>query len=454
MKLLERYGTPLISYEGSCASQFESGVNRLEFPGYFRACQYNSGRIIIGVIRTDRSQISNIPRLAVGDEKLSFTGSSTEGWQVLPTGQIFFSLLGWQFGTAGPPPHELTLSARYLGTSSMRGAQSEYRAARFLISNFLWFESDAHLKKPEPIELTVRGFRIEVNPVEDFVTLGQQLIHGRGTQPTAWVSIDSAGGPPVSLKRFVSIVEDLVCVFRLITGNEVNWYNGEALRTSTQEPVERVHQYAASAPYSNTIQFRHLRKNMKSLVPKLSLTDLTLAFFDSLGHSIDKETLRKCINQFTNAVSSTPFLESSGLIASTLMELIVSKYAAAKDRSEICPETTYTNQYLPTLKQVINSASVPRNVGEQAELYLQGAFRYTFRQKLRALRDGLRLPLSSQDISQIVETRNSYVHEGTYRSNWRDDYSFLIWAIVISLSRLCGYTGDLPTYSTNFPLEI
>lgn len=85
---------------------------------------------------------------------------------------------------------------------------------------------------------------------------------------------------------------------------------------------------------------------------------------------------------------------------------------------------------------------------------MQGAFRYTFRQKLRALRNGLRIPLSSQDMSQIVETRNSYVPEGTYRSNWRDDYSFLIWAIVISLSRLCGYTGDLPTYSANFPLEI
>ena len=243
-------------------------------------------------------------------------------------------------------------------------------------------------------------------------------------------------------------------VFRIVTGNQVNWYYGEALRAADREPVERLHQYTGISPYSNIFQFRHLRKGMVSLVPKVSLSDLTLAFFDEKGHSIDKETLNIFINQFTNATSSTPFLESAGLIASTLMDLIVSKYASAKNMSEICPEATYVAQYLPALKQAIKSASVPQDIGEQAALHSMGSFRYTFRQKFKFLRDELGLPLCDRDIGRIVKTRNLLVHQGTFGSNPRGDYDFLIWTILMSLCRLCGYIGDLPIYRNDIRLEV
>ena len=454
MDLLERFGTPLVSYEGSCESQFEYSATKLDIPGYFEASQYRSGRIVIGVVGTNIPQVTNIPPLAKGDEKLSFHGRSTEGWQVLPLERIVFPVLGWQLKTMGPPPYELNLTPRYFEASSGRASQSGYHIAHFLISNFLWHDFGAENRKPQPIELTVRGFRIEITPVEDYVTVAQQLINGRGTHPTAWVNIDSAGGPKLSLKRFSSVIEELMFVFRIVTGNQVNWYYGEALRTSNREPVERLHQYTGISPYSNTFRFRHLRKGMVSVVPKVSLSDLTLAFFDEKGHSIDKETLNIFVNQFTNATSSTPFLESAGLIASTLMDLIVSKYAAAKDKSEMCPEATYVAKYLPALKQAVKSASVPQNIAEQAALHLRGSFRYTFRQKLKLLRDDLRLPLSDREIGRIVKTRNLLVHEGTFGSNPRGDYDFLIWTILMSLCRLCGYIGDLPIYRNDIPLEV
>lgn len=454
MDLLERFGTPLVSYEGSCESQFEYSDIKLDMPGYFEASQYRSGRIVIGVVGTNIPQKTNIPTLARGDEKLSFHGRSTDGWRVLPLERITFPVLGWQLRTMGPPPYELNLTAQYFEASSGRMLQSGYHTARFLISNFLWHDIGGENRKPEPIELTVRGFRIEVTPVEDYVTVAKQLTNGREIHPTAWVNIDSAGGPKLSLKRFSSVIEELMFVFRVVTGNQVNWYYGEALRTSDREPVERLHQYAGISPYSNTFRFRRLRKGMTSAIPKLNLSDFTLAFFDEKGHSIDKETLKIFVNQFTNATSSTAFLESAGLIASTLVELIASTYAATKDRSEICPEDMYVAQYLPALRQAIKSASVPQNIREQADRYLRGSFRYTFRQKLRLLRDDLRLPLASGDINRIVATRDLLVHRGTFGSNPRGDYEFLIWTILISLCRLCGYIGDLPICSDDIPLQV
>ena len=454
MDLLERFGTPLVSYEGSCESQFEHSSTKLEILGYFEASQYRSGRIVIGVVGANIPRVTNIPLLAKGDEKLSFHGRSTEGWQVLPLERIVFPVLGWQLRTMGPPPYELSLTPRNFEASSGGASQSGYHIARFLISNFLWHDFGAEDRKPEPIELKVRGFRIGVTPVEDYVTVAPQLINGRGTHPTAWVNIDSAGGPKLSLKRFSSVIEELMFVFRIVTGNQVNWYYGEALRTSNRAPVERLHQYAGISPYSSTFRFRHLRKGMVSVVPKVNLTDLTLAFFDERGHSIDKETLKIFINQFTNATSSTPFLESAGLIASTLMDLIVSKYAATKDKSEVCPEATYVAQYLPVLQRAIKSASVPQNIREQAALHLRGSFRYTFRQKFKLLRDDLRLPLSDGEIGRMVKTRNLLVHEGTFGSNPRGDYDFLIWTLIMSLCRLCGYRGDLPIYRDDTSLEV
>ena len=210
MDLLERFGTPLVSYEGSCESQFEHSATKLDIPGYFEASQYRSGRIVIGVVGTSIPQVTNIPTLSKGDEKLSFHGRSTEGWQVLPLERIVFPVLGWQLKTMGPPPYELNLTPRYFEASSGRASQSGYHITRFLISNFLWHDFGAENRKPQPVELTVRGFRIEITPVEDYVTVAQQLINGRGTHPTAWVNIDSAGGPKLSLKRFSSVIEELM----------------------------------------------------------------------------------------------------------------------------------------------------------------------------------------------------------------------------------------------------
>ena len=119
MDLLERFGTPLVSYEGSCESQFEYSATKLDIPGYFEASQYRSGRIVIGVVGTNIPQVTNIPPLAKGDEKLSFHGRSTEGWQVLPLERIVFPVLGWQLKTMGPPPYELNLTPRYFEASSV-----------------------------------------------------------------------------------------------------------------------------------------------------------------------------------------------------------------------------------------------------------------------------------------------------------------------------------------------
>ena len=50
MKLMERFGTPILSYEGACQGAFMEENYRLGYSGYFEAAQYASGRVVIAIM--------------------------------------------------------------------------------------------------------------------------------------------------------------------------------------------------------------------------------------------------------------------------------------------------------------------------------------------------------------------------------------------------------------------
>lgn len=464
MKILNQFGPPLMTYEGSCKSTFventlEGESHELAYSGYFEASQFPSGRMLIGVMGTQVPDASAVPIRTETGSELEFLGTTTEGWTIKLSGKTFFHKAAWLLSPLGaPPPYQLSLWAEYLEATSGQSILAGYDKARFLISNFIWDRGAS--RDPDPIELRIRDFRILVTPVNDYHAVARLIANGRGVEPTAWIDIESSRGLRFPLTDYRDLVNDIMYLFRLVTGNEVDWYYGESFDNFDQQPLERVHKYAEPTPFSGVVRFRYFREGpISSTLPTMDIAALAETFFNETVNTLDKETLNQLIDQFTRSTKNSPSLEAAGLLASTLTELIASKYADFSGQSDMTPQNTYDASVLPKLKDAINNTALDEDIQTHIGDILQGGYRHTFRKKLRFLRDDLNLPLNSNQIGQIVDTRNSLVHTGRYASQpggieSYNEFKFIVWANLVALLRLTGYEGGLPAFRENQAIAV
>ena len=449
MKQIGQLGTPLVSYEGVGDVTVEEDSNRLESRGYFEASHLSSGRVAVGFVPNDRRRPSRIELRADPNCELSFVGQDFDGWNLKTIGRTLFSRISWLLMPTAIYPTALNFSAQYIEATRRGASETGYHKSRFLVSSLLW-DSDSG-EEPEPFQLEVHDFEVEVIPVDDYIEVAHRLRNMHGVEPTAHVWIRSSHGELLPLESYRGFLDNLLHVFRLVTGNQVNWYYGEAIDENSVRPVERVHKYALTRPYSNTIRFRPLKSGMMSAIPKLSPHELTRAFFDDSGQSLDRAAVKALIDQFTMSCDETSYLESKGLLASTLTELIASKIAYANGVSDAIPHSNFVKETLPILSEAVENTQLPKEIKEHVKNQLQGAYRNTFRHKLRSLNDRLKLGLNRFEIARVVDVRNALVHEGTYRSDfddggWVNDYQFTTWVNFIALCRLLGYDGELPVF--------
>ena len=459
LKVNERYGAQIIDYRGVCNVELEQGESRIDYRGYFEAAQFSAGQISVGVIPVGRPRESNFKVEISPEYQLTFTGEDFEGWTVESIGRPFPDSVLPLLVPLFARPTEVSFGTQYMVATRQGESLCGYSKARFLVSNLLWH--DRLREEIEPIGLDCQDFQLYVTAVDGYRDVSERLTHAGGVEPTAWVTIENTRGQTRTLKEFQDLMDDAVFVFRLVTGNRVDWYYGEGLGDSAEEASVRIHKYSTREPYSSTLQFQH--RDSGEYYPygtqKLDLSALVDAFFDSSRHVLDTRDLRKMIDQYTSACRDTTFLESSGLLASTLTELIVAKWTEANGNSNLMRPRDYSSQVLPLLRTAIESANLQDADKLLLKEFLIGGYRRSFRSKLNAFRDEFQLPLTDDGIDRIVRTRNSLVHEGTYRSDledggWYNDYEFMIWTNLISLSRLLGYTGDLPQYQEGAPIRV
>ena len=458
MQSMETYGTSLIEYEGDATVSYHEGPTfELECQGRFEAKQLPGGRVTIAFFPNEVS--AHGAGSADGEQELSLIGTTTHGWQLSTIGQILFSRWELILLPATEQPTELSFSPRLLRARSTGASLSGYERVRFLTSNFLWHpRSDL---EPEPMELSTRDFRVVVTPISGYLQVAERIKNFHGIEPTAEVEISTWGGEVVTLERYTEFMTELVYPFRLATGNAVNWYYVEASQHEGGPVVERVHQYAITNPFSNTLQFKPLPKGYRSGVPKLRFQDLVKSFLGGEKRVLEPQLLKQLTNYFVAACDDTNYLEPRGLLASTLTELITAKFAKAKGFENVLDKNVFETQVLPNLREAVSnvdrgdvSAKLWEELKRRAEGQLLGAFRRSFRQRLKRLTDDLSLTLDSKGRDRLVSIRNSLVHDGTFPSNfedggWQGDYRLAIWTNLTALCRLAGYDGELPIFFEN-----
>ena len=335
MQSMEQFGKPLVSYQGVASVDVKFPEDTLNFEGNFEAAQFISGRLAVSVLPTKRPMRQRVTLVVDQDGDIWFTGHDVEGWTLTLRGQTFYSPIGWTFAPLQTLPQEQTLSAQYLEAKLPEASKQGYSEATFLITNFLWDDHFSNI--PEELTLQFGGMDMIVTPLESYLDVAQRLRKVRGVEPTAQVYIRSSDNQRKPLWMFEDWVENLLYVFRLVTGNQVNWIFGEAL-DEYGNPVQRIHKYSVSANYSEVMKFRPLKKGYETTFPKLSLVSLAEVFFEGTRHQLSKEDLRSLINQFTSTCESGLNVESSGLLASTLAELVAAKYSHVMGISNKIPE--------------------------------------------------------------------------------------------------------------------
>ena len=439
MKSMDQFGKALVDYAGVARFRLEQNESRLEGRGYFEAAQFPSGRISISVVPTDTLRPSHVSLRVDPDGELSFEGQDLHGWSLKPGGQMFFSHVQWLLAPMARQPTELSFGAQYISAKRKGASEDGYSTARFLVSNLLWHhQSD---KEPEAISLSAQGFEALITPIAGYSEIAPRLSATKGVEPTALVCLE-APREQRPLGEFRDFVDNLIYVFRLVTGNLVNWYYGEAIDGRAGRAVERIHNYALSRPYSNTITFRPLKSGYVSLVPNLSVDALTRAFFNDSGHNLENATLKGLINQFTDACDPSLSLEANGLLACVLTELIAAKHAHARGASEAVPRRDFEARVRPTLEAAINETTLPRAIKDHVLQQLRGAYRSSFRQKLKSLNDDLRLSLTRSHINRIVKLRNALVHEGRYPISLR----LRAWIQRLPLPNMDEFYRTVPTH--------
>ena len=458
MKSMERFGSPLFSYEG--VGSVEVGIpgdTPMKIQGYFEAAQFSSGRLAVSIVPIKGQPPATLSLRTDPSMEISFHGRDVEGWVLQPKGETFFPQLSWILAFAGQQPREHTFSAQYMEAKREHASLEGYNEATFLVSNLLWgINSD---KEPDPVRLELSGTEITIKPVDAYLEIAQRLRENKGAEPTALIHVKISLGDRLPLREFGDFVEELLYVLRLITGNRVLWWYGEAVDDRQGRAVERIHRHSVSSSYSTIVNRLPSSNGQVGLVSTAVLLQLAEALLDGTSSVLNKVDLHKMINLFVHACEQTLALEAVGLMASTLVELIAAKYVGGKGALYEVPETEFKKLLLPHLQSAVDDTCFPSQPKQRLKNNLTGIYRKSLGQKLRELNDELDLGLATREIQRIVRIRNTLAHEGTFPSSpqdggWEDDYAFTIWTDFRALCRLSGYQGELPKASNRKTLGV
>ena len=91
-----------------------------------------------------------------------------------------------------------------------------------------------------------------------------------------------------------------------------------------------------------------------------------------------------------------------GLLTSALTELLTTKLAYKQGRSETIPQDEYKSEKLPLLQEAIKNTDWSDIAKEHLKNQIKGAYRASFRQKLRSLDQSLQLGLKNPILNVLL----------------------------------------------------
>ena len=435
MKFMQVYGPPLASYEGGViAGDNETYQER----GYFEAVQSPNGQITIGCF---------FPNYAWKNAEDDIRNHNL---------RYFDYHSGWSLQTEEGIHLSQRMHSMYevvIRASKLRAKKSSLRETpkheyfRFAIANLVLGGRYNRPSQPNPISFSFQGNSLKIKPVEDYPDRIARLQSVGGVEHTADIIIRPHGKDMKdmnSLDEAATLIEDLIPVLRLWSGNKLNWIYGEGYCYSNY-PSEILRQSPIVSGHSDDIFCYGWSTHIPGY-PSVTLCELAEKAFAMQEANLSKKTLMAHIDGFADACKTSQSWETKAITAATLLDALAAQYAEAQGKSEIMPENDFNQDVLPTLKKTIKSLELQKAVKEQLKDKVQGLYRTSMRRKIKLLSDRLSLSMKSKLRGRVVNVRNELVHEGRFPDKDRslEDCKLLLWMNFVVLCRLVGYEGKLP----------
>lgn len=429
MKLLDPYGQRLMSYEGAISVDMGNGT---QLEGYFEALQALDGTIVLACF------FNNPVPIPTGIITLPIEAVDYAGWMLHPEGEVACTscnipyILDTAMCTA-------VIKPTYMRATRLPDRKLDYLGTRFMIANLLLSQSTN--TTPNPVLLSLEGRDIEITPLPDYQELAKRLKAVSGIEATISVTIKTSDGTRHSLDEDAKLVQNLISILRLWSGNKLDWIYGEGLDDNLSHSFEVLHKKPVVRDFSNTFHWLGWWH--------VDLRRLVEAFFSmETGQPLDMESTKELIDYFVDVCATGPYFEIRALSAATLLDTLVLRYARACGQEHAISEADFKSRVLPKLRESIDADVTDETVKQQLKANIQGAFRTSFRQRLKLLNQCLQLQMNQTLIERVIDARNTLVHEGRFRSMKPEDqvadYSCLLWVDFSALCRLVGYDGELP----------
>lgn len=328
-------------------------------------------------------------------EPVAVAGEIAEGGRFKTTGEVGVMP---QVGEAARSERLVLICQQAVITHAMASACKPTHA-RFALVNFPFGNELSH---PGTYSMGLGEYHVIIRPVEEYEPRRKQLGAAWKYSPahrithTAWMEMSAADGGALDMEAVLAFIGDALLVVSLAVGTNVNWMSYET--TDATGTLKTVLRNGYTRPFSDLCRNQRLQVDVE---------DLLVAWASRAADSPFKmEDLKPRIAQYLNACEPEEYLETSGLVSGTLLDVLTRSYAKAKAKSGL------------SFRQRLDLLNTNEDILEEADMR-----------------------------ERIKETRNNLVHEGTFVAQAERDqqveFLSILWACHSILVRMIGYAGNV-----------
>ena len=418
-KVLRRYsGTGTITIDAAQASCD------------FSCAQRSDGWILLRCrLRRLSADLASLLGGAVFDKKLRLSGKTPTG-EEFQTGEgpvVKTSVRGRGATLEASVPHAEIGGPPSRGTATLRFGLANLD---FIGNEVVRTRSGAGLTR---LAIRLPDASLAIDEKDDYRAVVARIRAERGTDITSELTVKCSAR---DVDRTTALVDTVCRLLSLARGSLISWFYRDVV--ANRRVVHSRLRHSVVGSYSGMHAI-----NPWDTTSTNGFVEQAYAEFTRLESAY---SLREVVHAYCSA-RGEGFLELKGLQAATLLDFLCGRLAAEKGRTYILDEGAFkaaTPDIRRKLKQVLYEAIPSARRGDLSEAAgnVPALNRRSFRRLLSELAQQFSVPLTTDDMGQVVKTRNSLVHAAKYstQETWQE-YRLLMNTLDKVLLRMVAYEG-------------
>ena len=215
------------------------------------------------------------------------------------------------YANHGKDMYEVVISvARLRARKQSRGENPDCDCLRFALANLVLRGRYTKPPQPNPIPFSFQDSSLTIKPVEDYPDRIARLQSVGGVEYTADIIIRPHGKDMKSLDEAAALMEDLIPVLRLWSGNKLNWLYGKGYDYGGRLS-EVLHQSPVVSGYADIAFYRGWSTHLPNF-PSVNLCELAASDFPRQVRVLSDQNIREHIDGFVDACRTSQFRETKG----------------------------------------------------------------------------------------------------------------------------------------------